>query len=110
MNDAHLFIFVLAMCVFGSGECFGDVVAEVNQGVESFQEHVVGFCCFPILGCVGVQLKKNGMGGGSGGHTIYLYPNVHPLFRRVRYRVTTELDFGASQSNQALFKQKLPEW
>lgn len=67
-NDAHthLFIFVFAMCVFGSGECFSDVVAEVNQGVESFQEDVVRFCCFPILGCVCVQLRKNSMRGAKG--------------------------------------------
>lgn len=71
-NDVHLFIFVLAMYVFGSGECFSDVVAEVNQSVESFQEHVVGFRFFPVLGCVCVQLKKNSMGGGIWGNIRYI--------------------------------------
>lgn len=84
MPPPHLFIFVLAMCVFGTGECFSDVVAEVNQGVKSFQEDVVRLCCFPILGCVCVQLKKNSMREVRG-YTVYLYPDVHPLLRGMGY-------------------------
>lgn len=67
-----LFIFVLAVCVFGSGECFSDVVAEVNQSVESFQKYVVGFRSFPVLGCVCVQLKENSMGGSGGTYGIFV--------------------------------------
>lgn len=35
-DTLHLFIFMLAMRVFSNGECFGDVVAEINKVVESF--------------------------------------------------------------------------